>query len=78
MAGIKEKRGREFCEWCGERPAEHQIDNKDVFNYRWEENLCDQCFTRNLYDHGGDGQTRTPLAGAVINELDKEEQERLR
>ncbi len=77
-------RRRDFCEWCGERPAKHQIDNKDVFNYKWEENLCDQCFTRNFYKHRDDNDDRhtgNELGGGVvktINELDKEEQERLK
>ncbi len=83
MAEMKTKEGRmEFCEWCGERPAKHQIDNKDVFNYKWEENLCDQCFTRNFYKHGDedDRQTWNELGrvggGSVMDELDKNEQER--
>ncbi len=86
MAGVRTRiRRMELCEWCGERPAAHQIDNKDVFNYKWEENLCDQCFTRNFYkydsDDDDDRQTGNELRGGVvkvINELDKEEQERLK
>ena len=88
MAEMKTKIGRrDLCEWCGERPAKHQIDNKDVFNYKWEENLCDPCFTRNFYKYGGtdhyDRQTwneagRGRGGEVVINELDKNEQERSR
>jgi hypothetical protein len=85
MARVRTRiRRREFCEWCGERPAKHQIDNKDVFNYKWEENLCDQCFTRNFYKHGDDDDDRQTWnglgragGGSVMNEPDKEENERL-
>ncbi len=84
MARVRTRiKRREFCEWCGERPAKHRIDNKDVFNYKWEENLCDQCFSRNFfkYEGGDDKEIGTELGrggGEVINELDKEERERLK
>ncbi len=80
----EEKRERKFCKWCGERPAEHQIDNKDVFNHKWVERLCEECFTGKSYDYGSSGdddrQTWIQSGGgaAVINQLDKDEQERLR
>ena len=84
---MKTKVGRrELCEWCGERLAKHHWITK-MFSITNGNRISVMCFTRNFYKYGSDDHYdrhtwneagRGRGGGTIVNELDKNEQERSR